>query len=255
MSLSNYDIPKIIHLIWFGKLPDDLNYKINLWKKWNPNFKIWLWTSEHFVENFNSIKYVEIKLIEESLKENRIIKLWLTQSIDIWGKVIYGAASDVARLSILTQYGGHYTDLDNYPGKIDDNWGIKNGYYILKNNYGHLLPAFIGGIKGNDFTSYAEDLIINGNYDLVLKDLNNDDRIKKWSFIADIITRVFSITLKKLPDYYAESYTSNEFNYYTVFLGLISEKSNIEDDIIEIGSGLSAENSQYVKTDYIKQLF
>jgi hypothetical protein len=257
MSSLKKEIPKILHLIWFGDLPDDLDCKIKLWKKHNPNFKIWLWTSEDFVENFNNIKYdfLETKLIEDSLEKNEIIKLWLAQSIDKWGKMIYGAASDVTRLSIITQYGGHYTDLDNYPGKIDDDWGMKYGFYILKNNRGHLLPAFIGGVKGNDFTSFAEDLIIKANYDLVLEDLNNDDKIKKWSFIADIITRVFSITLKKLPDYNAESSTSTEFNNYTVLLGLTSEKSNIEDRIIEIGSGLSAENSQYEKTDYIDKLF
>lgn len=259
MSLSNNEIPKILHLIWFGDLPKDLNLdlKINLWKKWNPDFRIWLWTSKDFVENFNSIKYdfLETKMIEESLEKNEIIKLWLVQPIDRWGKMIYGAASDVARLSIITQYGGHYTDLDNYPGKIDDGWGMTHGYYILKNNYGHLLPALIGGVKGNDFTSFAESLIINGNYDLVLNDLNNDDRIKKWSFIADIITRVFSTTLKKLPDYNPDFSISRDFNYYTVLLGLTSEKFDIENNIIEIGSGLSAENSQYVKTDYIDKLF
>jgi hypothetical protein len=257
MSLSNYEIPKILHLIWFGDLPTDLDYKINLWKKWNRDFTIWLWTSENFVENFNSIKYnfLEIKLIEESLEKNEIIKLWLEQSIDTWGKMIYGAASDVARLSIITQYGGHYTDLDNYPGKINDDWGTKHGYYILKNNHGHLLPALIGGVEKNAFTKNAEDLIINGNYNLVLTDLNNADKIEKWSFIADIITRVFSTTLKKLPDYNPEFLISRDFNCYTVLLGLTSEKSDIKDRIIEIGSGLSAENSEYVKTDYINTLF
>jgi hypothetical protein len=244
-------IPNIIHIIWFGKLPNDLEKKIKLWYNFNKGYKIWLWTSSKFKKNFENIKYeyLKIKLIE-SLPNSKLIKMWLSLSINKWSNMIYGAASDVARLSIITTHGGHYTDLDNYPGKINNNWGKEYGFYILKNK--DLLPAFIGGKKNNLFTSISEEMLISKDYSPYIKLLINETKLKKWSFIAEIIGAVLNRTLYILKQI-DKKYENHEL--YTIFLNSLSEDSRLEKGRIEIGSGLSLTNTEFEPTGYIKEIF
>lgn len=245
-------IPNIIHLIWFGDLPNDLEKKIKLWKLYNKEYEIWLWTSTKFIKNFKNIKYPYLKLksIEDSLKNNDIIKLWLSVSIKKWGPMIYGAASDIARLSIITEHGGHYTDLDNYPGKINNNWGKKYGFYILKNK--DILPAFMGGEKNNLFTSISEEMLISKNYLQYIKSLTNETQKKKWSFIAEIIGAVLNRTV------YILETIDKKYKYqklFTILLNSLSEESRLNKGKIEIGSGLSLTNTEFEPTGFIKEIF
>lgn len=83
-------IPKIIHLIWFGRNPYSpiVEKCINSWHKYCPDYEIMLWNEDSFDVNSNTF----VKEAYESKK---------------WAFV-----SDYVRLYALINYGGVYIDSD-----------------------------------------------------------------------------------------------------------------------------------------------
>lgn len=83
-------IPKIIHYCWIGKSekPESVEYCIESWKKYCPDYKIIEWNEN----NYDFIK-------NEYMKEAYDSKKW-------------GFVPDYARLDIIYNYGGIYLDTD-----------------------------------------------------------------------------------------------------------------------------------------------
>jgi hypothetical protein len=146
-------IPKIIHLIWFGSWPPKAdkceNYLKNIqqWKILNPNFCVNLWTSDSTLTTaemtemrvFCEQNHIVLKNINEHQYQHypniQLSKEWLSsRSI---GLPRFAAASDVLRIGILEQEGGHYFDLDIEPLATIEaaNWSCPEGNYQLVNQY------------------------------------------------------------------------------------------------------------------------
>ena len=89
MTLQN-NIPKKIHYCWFGGnlLPPKAIKCINSWKKFFPDYEIIEWNEQNFDVN----KYEYTKSAYAAKK--------------------YAFVSDMARLFVLSQYGGIYFDTD-----------------------------------------------------------------------------------------------------------------------------------------------
>lgn len=83
-------IPKIIHYCWFGKnkMPEDILFFINTWKKYCPDYEIREWNEDNFDINQNLY-----------CKEAYEAKKW-------------AFVSDYVRLKVLYDYGGIYMDTD-----------------------------------------------------------------------------------------------------------------------------------------------
>lgn len=246
---GNY-IPKIIHIIWFGDKPDNFFENIELWYKFNLEYEIWLWTDSKFFNNFEDIKldYLKINLVN-SLENYYIVNKWLSLPLEKWGNMIYGAASDIARILIINKHGGYYSDLDNLPGKIDNNLGQKNGFVILRDENNDYLPAFMGGKPNNIFTQTAIKIISNLDYFFIDELNNNSTSIEKWSCIAFLVAKLLDETIKILKD---NRSIEQNISDYTVFFDL---NDGVINGKIKIGSGLSSENLEYVDCRYAKYFF
>lgn len=83
-------IPKIIHLCWLSgdEYPDSIKKCLDSWKKFLPDYEIWLWDTKRF--DINST-------------------LWTKQAFK---KKKYAFAADYIRLYALYNYGGIYLDSD-----------------------------------------------------------------------------------------------------------------------------------------------
>ncbi|MDO5150103.1 MAG: glycosyltransferase [Oscillospiraceae bacterium] len=83
-------IPKVIHYMWLGrnKIPDTLQFCIDSWKKFCPDYQIIQWNEDNYDINKN--------LYMKQAYENKA----------------YGFVPDYARLDILYEYGGIYLDTD-----------------------------------------------------------------------------------------------------------------------------------------------
>lgn len=87
---ENPVIPKVIHYMWLGKkeIPQKLQYCIDSWKKYCPDYEIHQWNES----NYDINKHLYMKQAYKNKK--------------------YGFVPDYARLDILYQYGGIYMDTD-----------------------------------------------------------------------------------------------------------------------------------------------
>lgn len=85
-----YDIPKVIHYVWFGKNPKTKSIKkcIASWRKYCPDYKIIEWNETNYNIRKNRYMYEAYKA-----------KKW-------------AFASDYARYDIIYQFGGIYLDTD-----------------------------------------------------------------------------------------------------------------------------------------------
>ena len=83
-------IPKLIHYCWFGgnPLPESAKKCMESWKKFFPDFSIIEWNGSNF--NVDAIMYAK----------------------EAYEREKYAFTSDVARFSILYQFGGLYFDTD-----------------------------------------------------------------------------------------------------------------------------------------------
>ena len=83
-------IPKIIHYIWFGgkPLPEKVEYCIESWKKWLPEYKFVLWNEESF--DVNAYEFTR----------------------DAYAHRKFAFVSDFVRIFALATQGGVYLDTD-----------------------------------------------------------------------------------------------------------------------------------------------
>jgi hypothetical protein len=131
-SKEDGGLPKIIHFIWIGaSMPEKGKTNVLAWKKRNPTAQIWLWSDSRWHDRTNHIQNgfgsmsgwaaergITIKDIsadsgvftEHYKKEAGYTKRAETDPNDTWTN--FGTASDLARYSILSKYGGIYSDSD-----------------------------------------------------------------------------------------------------------------------------------------------
>ena len=119
-------IPKILHLVWFGRNPYSkiVNYCLESWKKYCPDYEIMIWNEDSFDINSNQ-----------------------------WAKEAYEAkkyafVSDYVRLYALYNYGGIYLDTDV---ELIDNidFLLSNEAFSGYSSDFWLNTAFMGSVKGN----------------------------------------------------------------------------------------------------------
>lgn len=125
-------LPKIIHFIWIGaSMPGSGKANVLAWKQRNPAAQIWLWSDSRWHDRTNKIQNgfgemsawagengIIIKDISADAsiftphyqKEAGYVKRSATDPNDTWTN--FGTASDLARYSILSKYGGIYADSD-----------------------------------------------------------------------------------------------------------------------------------------------
>lgn len=133
-AVQNGDIPKIIHMFWFGRGPksDIINKCIESWKIYAPDYQIIEWNEDNFDVNF-------CKRSQQAYEAEK------------WAFV-----ADIARLKILYEYGGVYLDTDvrlNAP--LDDLIAETDGYRTF---FLFLNERFIG--TGLGFGSVAGSTVI-----------------------------------------------------------------------------------------------
>ncbi len=119
-------IPKIIHLCWLSgdKYPVDIQECLDSWKKYLPDYEIWLWDTNRF--DINSA-------------------LWTKQA---YQAKKYAFAADYIRLYALYHYGGIYMDSDVLVYKSFNDL-LDLPYFIGQDYLGSFEPAIIGSEKGN----------------------------------------------------------------------------------------------------------
>lgn len=125
-------LPRIIHFIWIGaSMPASGKTNVLAWKQRNPAAQIWLWSDSRWHDRTNRIQNgygemsawagengITIKDISADAsiftphyqKEAGYVKRSDTDPNDTWTN--FGTASDLARYSILSKYGGIYSDSD-----------------------------------------------------------------------------------------------------------------------------------------------
>lgn len=121
-------IPKIIHYCWFGgnPLPDLAQKCIASWKKYCPDYEIKEWNERNF--DLNCCDYV---------REAYEAKKW-------------AFVSDVARLSIIYQYGGIYLDTDVELLKPLDDLLKLPAFFGTESDYSVATGLGFGAEKGNN---------------------------------------------------------------------------------------------------------
>lgn len=85
-----HSIPKIIHFIWMGTLPEKYIENIDDWKKKNPEHEVWVWDDKKIAEFVPTMTNRDLFEVAPRL----------------------GGKSDILRYEILKKYGGLYVDTD-----------------------------------------------------------------------------------------------------------------------------------------------
>ena len=118
-------IPKIIHLCWLSgdEYPPMIQECLNSWKKYLPDYEVWLWDTNRFDVNST---------------------LWTRQAFEAKK---YAFVADYIRLYALYNYGGIYLDSDVMVYKSFDDL-LNLPYFIGQENGGSFEPAIIGAEKG-----------------------------------------------------------------------------------------------------------
>ena len=116
-------IPKIIHLCWLSgdPFPPEIQACLDSWKKYLPDYDIWLWDSKRF--DLNST-------------------LWTKQAFEARK---YAFAADYIRLFALYTYGGIYLDSDVLVYKSFND--LLDLPYFVGEDYVHCFEAAVLGAE------------------------------------------------------------------------------------------------------------
>lgn len=143
-------IPKIIHYCWFSgdKFPPLIEYCIESWKKYLPDYELKLW-------NFDSFP--------------REKSIWVQQAVD---NKKYAFAADYIRAYALYTEGGIYLDSDVEVLKSFDPL-LNRPYFLGRESHNLIEAAVMGAEKGNplfgkllDYYSNREFEMHDGNLDM-----------------------------------------------------------------------------------------
>ncbi|OWV12137.1 glycosyltransferase family 32 protein [Fibrobacter sp. UWH1] len=167
-------IPKIIHYCWFGgkNLPPLARKCIESWKKHLPDYEIVEWNEKNF--DVNQFEYTR----------------------DAYAAGKYAFVSDMARLFILSKYGGIYFDTDV---EVIKPFGeiFQNGGYLG-------IESFENGFRINPGLGFAcspQSQIISGIFDIYTKlkfDLSKMKECNIVSITTDFLLRKGCLQINKI---------------------------------------------------------
>lgn len=106
-------IPKIIHMIWFGKkeMSEEIKKYVATWKEKCPDYEVMLWNEENF--DINTCQFAR-----EAYENKK-----------------YAFVSDYARLKVLYEYGGIYLDTDvGLEKSLDEFLNVADGVLSFEND-------------------------------------------------------------------------------------------------------------------------
>ncbi len=189
-------IPKIIHQIWIGKRTPPIKW-INRWKndycKKYPDFNHIFWNEEKIDKDLNW--YPKLRKIYDEEKE------------------MYGKA-DIARLLILNQYGGIYTDADsiwvndkNLDDIIQKAQDEKTNFFIGKEpTKDYVANGTIGAIKNHPALVYLLQELenISDNYNTI-RESKGVWEVTGPVFVNKAVLEKYPITV--LPEVYFYPYS------------------------------------------------
>ena len=132
-------IPKIIHYCWFGgnELPDNVIKCIKSWEKYCPDYQIIRWDESNY-------DYKKVSFTAEAY------------SVKKWAFV-----SDVARLDIISKYGGIYLDTDVELVKSLDPFLVNCAFMAFEQGRNVATGLGFGAEKGNKIIIQNLDLYKN----------------------------------------------------------------------------------------------
>ena len=196
-------IPKILHFIWFGYMPNYVSFCIENFKKINPTFQInFVHRTPKQLENIyfenkieNEIDQLIFNIINGILNTTYYYELTKQQRLFLsrFGNIPFiQLLADIFRMELLNKYGGIYLDCDTFPiKKFDDEILSYKNFCVWadvhnvkeKNNY------FIGS-NGKDFIdNYFSDkltpLFLTNNFMLKLQNKKPFDfKLRRIKFFA-----------------------------------------------------------------------
>lgn len=175
-------IPKILHFIWFGYMPNYVNFCIDNYKKINPDFKInfvhrtpkqleQIYFENKIENEIDQIIYDIIKHILNKTKYKTLIDVQ-QKFLNLFGHIPFlQLLSDIFRLEVLNIYGGIYLDCDTFPIKPFDNYILNLKKFCVYDKIGSLYKInnyFIGHNKTSFWDNYLDEtafqLVLTNNH-------------------------------------------------------------------------------------------
>lgn len=212
-------IPKIIHTCWFTKkkdfqLSDKVNYCIESWKKFCPDYEIKIWTIEDWPE-MNEIPHAK--------------QCWEA------GVASYAYLSNLFRFWVLYNHGGWYLESDMVLQKGLDEF--ENETVVLGEiNPGEISGALMGSIKGHSLFNHF--ISIYSGMEWIKKDHSlaiyhdsgfNGEEIKKagYKFPSNITEKLVIKDVSFYPKNYFFPGSIYDSNAISVHLGTLSHYRKI----------------------------
>ena len=162
-------IPKIIHLCWLSgdSFPEEIQRCISSWKKYLPDYEIWLWDTTKFDVSST---------------------VWTKQAFEAKK---YAFAADYIRLYALYNYGGIYLDSDVLVYKSFDDL-LHLPYFIGQEYTGSFEPAIIGA---EPKMPWIKDVMDRYNDRAFIKADNNYDMITLPEVFFEILTPKYKFSM------------------------------------------------------------
>lgn len=156
-------IPKIIHFCWLSgdPYPNKIQRCIDSWKKYLPDYQIWLWDFNRF--DINS-------------------SIWVREAFE---HKKYAFAADYIRFYALYHYGGIYLDSDVEVIKSYDDL-LHLPYFLGYEYSGCIEAATMGAEKGNPLFKMMLDYYENRHF---IKENGEEDIIIVPQIFMDIINK------------------------------------------------------------------
>lgn len=236
-------IPKILHLIWFGKMSQKIYNTIHTISESNKDISIFIWVYDtEYVKKYTFYKsniYIKCVICEKTYMRDRVL-FWLKQKK--WKKLRYAAASDCWRFYVLMKYGGIYSDINNNLGSIPKNF-FKNDIWLLHNKKSKdVFPSLMGAKKNHILYKKAVSLFIRLQFtNSHIKKIRGDKN--KWKFICQTVNFILYTIFIKDNQYIGNIHITD---VYKIYHKNKCTKCNI-------GSGLSSKigSIENIKKDYI----
>lgn len=195
-------IPRIIHLVWFGKkaIPSQFMYYIETWKKYLPDYEVKIWDENSF--DVNMIPFT---------KEAFIAKKW-------------AFISDFVRLYALYTYGGWYFDTD--VELVNSFYEFENQQVVLStDSVGFIESAIIGAEPKHLFFKMMIDVYknlhfknIDGSYNTEVINTYLQDVLRQFGYVQNNQLQLLKNGIVIYPDDY--------FHVYNLVSGKVNRTSN-----------------------------
>lgn len=170
-------IPKIIHFCWLSGDPYPAKIKkcIDSWKKYLPDYQIWLWDAHRFDVNSS---------------------IWVKEAFE---NKKYAFAADYIRFYALYYYGGIYLDSDVEVIKSYDDL-LQLPYFLGYEYSGCIEAATMGAEKGNVIFKKMLDYYENRHF---IKENGEQDIIIVPKIFMDIIyqSNISCITIRNISEF------------------------------------------------------